>query len=119
MQFIILHFSKPKFFLRRGIITNKDFTVILVNILLSLIQIEVFETMLISLSISYSFPLPLFLLFTVSISLSHYELVLCFRFYRAPEIILGMKYDFMVDLWAVGATIYELFTGRTLCRDIS
>jgi len=36
------------------------------------------------------------------------------RFYRAPEIILGMKYDFMVDLWATGATIYELFTGKIM-----
>jgi len=36
------------------------------------------------------------------------------RFYRAPEIILGMKYDFMVDLWACGATIYELFTGKIM-----
>jgi len=36
------------------------------------------------------------------------------RFYRAPEVILGMKYDFMVDLWAVGCTIYELFTGKIM-----
>merc|ERR1711962_856920 len=36
------------------------------------------------------------------------------RFYRAPEIILGMKYDFMVDLWACGATIYELYTGKIM-----
>ncbi|XP_040567436.1 serine/threonine-protein kinase PRP4 homolog [Lepeophtheirus salmonis] len=36
------------------------------------------------------------------------------RFYRAPEIILGLKYDFNVDLWSVGATIYELYTGKIL-----
>lgn len=36
------------------------------------------------------------------------------RFYRAPEIILGLKYDFAVDLWSFGATIYELFTGKIM-----
>ena len=34
------------------------------------------------------------------------------RFYRAPEIILGLKYDFGVDLWSVGTTIYEMSTGN-------
>ena len=34
------------------------------------------------------------------------------RFYRAPEIILGLKYDFGVDLWSVGTTIYEMYTGE-------
>jgi len=33
------------------------------------------------------------------------------RFYRAPEIILGMKYDFGIDLWSSGTTFYELYTG--------
>jgi len=36
------------------------------------------------------------------------------RFYRAPEIILGMKYDFAIDLWSVAVTIYELYTGRLM-----
>ena len=36
------------------------------------------------------------------------------RFYRAPEIILGLKYDFGVDLWSVGTTIYEMYTGNWL-----
>lgn len=36
------------------------------------------------------------------------------RFYRAPEIILGMPYDYAVDMWSIGATLYELYTGKIL-----
>lgn len=36
------------------------------------------------------------------------------RFYRPPEVILGMKYDYALDMWSVGSVIYELFTGRIL-----
>merc|ERR1712079_912013 len=36
------------------------------------------------------------------------------RFYRAPEVILGMKYDFGIDLWSSGATFYELYTGKIM-----
>ncbi|KAI9328027.1 kinase-like domain-containing protein [Zopfochytrium polystomum] len=36
------------------------------------------------------------------------------RFYRAPEIILGLPYDFAIDMWSVGCTLYELFTGKIL-----
>ena len=36
------------------------------------------------------------------------------RFYRAPEIILGMDVGHPVDVWAVGCTIYELWTGKIL-----
>lgn len=36
------------------------------------------------------------------------------RFYRAPEIILGLPYDCAVDVWSMGCTLYELFTGRIL-----
>lgn len=36
------------------------------------------------------------------------------RFYRAPEIILGMDIGYPVDMWAVGCTIYELWTGKIL-----
>jgi len=36
------------------------------------------------------------------------------RFYRAPEVILGMKYDFAIDLWSSGATFYELYTGKIM-----
>ncbi|KAK4188435.1 putative Serine/threonine-protein kinase prp4 [Podospora australis] len=36
------------------------------------------------------------------------------RFYRAPEIILGMQYDYAVDMWSIGCTLYELYTGKIL-----
>lgn len=36
------------------------------------------------------------------------------RFYRAPEIILGMEIGYPVDMWAVGCTMYELWTGKIL-----
>eukprot|EP00967_Tisochrysis_lutea_P017549 scaffold19892_cov24-Tisochrysis_lutea.AAC.1 len=29
-------------------------------------------------------------------------------------VILGMKYDYALDMWSVGSVIYELFTGRIL-----
>ena len=34
-------------------------------------------------------------------------------YYRAPEMFEGGGYDEMVDLWAVGVTIYKLMTGYT------
>ncbi|GBP13897.1 hypothetical protein EVAR_10466_1 [Eumeta japonica] len=36
------------------------------------------------------------------------------RFYRAPEIILGVPYDFGIDLWSTACTMYELATGRIM-----
>eukprot|EP00933_Yihiella_yeosuensis_P020861 TRINITY_DN16646_c0_g1_i2.p1 TRINITY_DN16646_c0_g1~~TRINITY_DN16646_c0_g1_i2.p1 ORF type:complete len:615 (-),score=166.98 TRINITY_DN16646_c0_g1_i2:135-1979(-) len=36
------------------------------------------------------------------------------RFYRAPEIILGAKYGQPLDVFAIGATLFELFTGKIL-----
>ncbi|KAL5382705.1 hypothetical protein PMIN06_009462 [Paraphaeosphaeria minitans] len=36
------------------------------------------------------------------------------RFYRAPEIILGLDIGYGIDMWAVGCTIYELWTGKIL-----
>lgn len=36
------------------------------------------------------------------------------RFYRAPEIILGVPYDYAVDMWSIGCTLYELYTGKIL-----
>lgn len=36
------------------------------------------------------------------------------RFYRAPEIILGMPYDYAIDTWSIGCTLFELYTGKIL-----
>ena len=36
------------------------------------------------------------------------------RFYRAPEIILGLKYDTRVDLWSIATCLYELYTGHIM-----
>lgn len=36
------------------------------------------------------------------------------RFYRAPEIILGMDISYGIDMWAIGCTLYELWTGKIL-----
>ena len=39
---------------------------------------------------------------------------LIYNYFRAPEIIMGLKYDFNLDLWSVGTTIYELTTGKIM-----
>ncbi|SCN60237.1 serine/threonine protein kinase, putative [Plasmodium chabaudi adami] len=36
------------------------------------------------------------------------------RFYRAPEIILGFRYDSQIDVWSAAATVFELATGKIL-----
>ncbi|KAL2868283.1 putative serine/threonine protein kinase (Prp4) [Aspergillus lucknowensis] len=36
------------------------------------------------------------------------------RFYRAPEIILGIPYEYAIDMWSIGCTLFELYTGKIL-----
>ena len=36
------------------------------------------------------------------------------RFYRAPEIVLGLPYDRAIDMWSVAVSLFELFTGQVL-----
>jgi serine/threonine-protein kinase PRP4 len=36
------------------------------------------------------------------------------RFYRAPEIMIGMPHSYAIDMWAIGCTLFELYTGRIL-----
>lgn len=34
------------------------------------------------------------------------------RFYRAPEIILGLSYGPPIDMWSLGCCLFELYTGK-------
>merc|ERR1719382_293800 len=36
------------------------------------------------------------------------------RFYRAPEIMMGLHFGCPIDTWAAGTTIYELFVGKIM-----
>lgn len=36
------------------------------------------------------------------------------RFYRSPEVILGIPYGNAIDVWSFGCLAFELFTGRPL-----
>ncbi|KAJ6828106.1 serine/threonine-protein kinase prpf4B isoform X1 [Iris pallida] len=41
------------------------------------------------------------------------------RFYRSPEIILGLPYDHPMDIWSVGCCLYELYSGKVLFSGLS
>lgn len=36
------------------------------------------------------------------------------RFYRSPEVILGLPYDTSIDMWSLGCVLAELFLGLPL-----
>lgn len=36
------------------------------------------------------------------------------RYYRAPEVILGLPYCFPVDMWSLGCIVSELYSGVPL-----
>ncbi|KAF9916722.1 hypothetical protein FBU30_001178 [Linnemannia zychae] len=36
------------------------------------------------------------------------------RFYRSPEVILGMSYNMAIDMWSLGCILAELYTGCPL-----
>jgi dual specificity protein kinase YAK1 len=36
------------------------------------------------------------------------------RFYRSPEILLGLNYTSAIDIWSVGCIVAELFLGLPL-----
>lgn len=40
--------------------------------------------------------------------------ILCSRYYRAPETILGLKHTCALDMWSLAAVLFELFTGQVL-----
>ena len=41
------------------------------------------------------------------------------RSYRAPEVILGCRYDYKIDIWSLGCILAELFTGNVLFQNDS
>jgi hypothetical protein len=41
------------------------------------------------------------------------------RSYRAPEVILGCKYDYKIDIWSLGCILAELYTGNVLFHNDS
>jgi dual specificity tyrosine-phosphorylation-regulated kinase 2/3/4 len=38
------------------------------------------------------------------------------RYYRAPEIMLGIRYSPAIDMWSLGCILYELFVGQPLFK---
>ncbi|XP_030067367.1 dual specificity tyrosine-phosphorylation-regulated kinase 1A isoform X4 [Microcaecilia unicolor] len=36
------------------------------------------------------------------------------RFYRSPEVLLGMSYDLAIDMWSLGCILVEMHTGEPL-----
>ena len=41
------------------------------------------------------------------------------RSYRAPEVILGCKYDNKIDMWSLGCILAELYTGSVIFQNDS
>jgi serine/threonine protein kinase len=41
------------------------------------------------------------------------------RFYRAPEVVLGVPYDNAIDMWSIGCIAAELFVGLPLFPGVS
>lgn len=41
------------------------------------------------------------------------------RSYRAPEVILGCKYDYKIDMWSLGCILAEIYTGNVLFQNDS
>jgi dual specificity tyrosine-phosphorylation-regulated kinase 2/3/4 len=36
------------------------------------------------------------------------------RFYRSPEVILGLSYSMAIDMWSLGCILAEIYTGYPL-----
>ena len=36
------------------------------------------------------------------------------RFYRSPEVLLGLSYDLAIDMWSLGCILVEMHTGEPL-----
>ena len=43
------------------------------------------------------------------------------RFYRSPEVLLGIPYDLAIDMWSLGCILVEMHTGEPLfsgCNEV-
>ncbi|CAJ1080540.1 homeodomain-interacting protein kinase 3-like isoform X1 [Xyrichtys novacula] len=54
--------------------------------------------------------------FATSTSLTKYGEILQVPCFRAPEIILGLRYSEAIDMWSVGCTVFYMLTHRLLFR---
>ena len=36
------------------------------------------------------------------------------RFYRSPEVLLGIPYDMAIDVWSLGCILVEMHTGEPI-----
>lgn len=41
------------------------------------------------------------------------------RFYRSPEIILGLAYGKSIDMWSLGCILAELYTGYVVTFNVN
>jgi dual specificity tyrosine-phosphorylation-regulated kinase 1 len=41
------------------------------------------------------------------------------RFYRSPEVLLGLPYNQAIDMWSLGCILYELHTGDPIFNGVS
>eukprot|EP00730_Choanoeca_flexa_P014694 TRINITY_DN6520_c0_g1_i1.p1 TRINITY_DN6520_c0_g1~~TRINITY_DN6520_c0_g1_i1.p1 ORF type:complete len:462 (+),score=135.90 TRINITY_DN6520_c0_g1_i1:377-1762(+) len=41
------------------------------------------------------------------------------RFYRSPEVLIGLPYDQAIDMWSLGCILYELHTGDPIFNGVS
>ncbi|EDQ92209.1 uncharacterized protein MONBRDRAFT_14418 [Monosiga brevicollis MX1] len=41
------------------------------------------------------------------------------RFYRSPEVLLGLPYDQAIDMWSLGCILFELHTGDPIFNGVS
>ena len=44
----------------------------------------------------------------------NYPLSIVDRFYRSPEVLLGIPYDLAIDMWSLGCILVEMHTGEPL-----
>ena len=47
-------------------------------------------------------------------------IIICFlRFYRSPEVLLGLPYDEAIDMWSLGCILVEMHTGEPLFSGVN